>query len=168
MTAVPSVAPSLPPGFQLRRATAADAWTLRRLVLSAWLDPTQLRWQQFWLVEAEGTIIACGQLRQFVDAEELGSLVVAKSWRDRGIGTALSYHLIQQATKPLYLECVGQGLVQFYSRLGFVSVRWQDLPRSLKAKFALSAIARSMVKFPVTLMHYPGIDAGDKKIPTQP
>ena len=128
---------------------------LRRLVLSAWLDPTQLRWQQFWLVEAEGHIVACGQLRQFPDAEELGSLVVVKSWRDRGLGTALSQHLMQQSQKPLYLECVGQRLARFYERLGFVSVSWSALPRSLKGKFGLSALAKTVLKFPVTLMHYP-------------
>ncbi|MFP3435630.1 GNAT family N-acetyltransferase, partial [Paraburkholderia sp. SIMBA_061] len=80
----------------------------RKLVLSARLDPTQLRWEQFWVIECQGEVIACGQLRNFGDDQELGSLVVAKPWRDRALGTALTQHLIAQATQPLYLECLGK------------------------------------------------------------
>ena len=48
----------LPSGCILRRATVEDIWTIRRLVLSAQLDFTQLRWQQFWLIEQERKAIA--------------------------------------------------------------------------------------------------------------
>ncbi|VEP16762.1 hypothetical protein H1P_4920001 [Hyella patelloides LEGE 07179] len=43
----------LPSGCIVRRATERDIGTIRRLVLSAYLDFTQLRWQQFWLIEQE-------------------------------------------------------------------------------------------------------------------
>jgi len=145
---------SLPPGCSLRPAHSADEWPIRRLVLSAKLDPTQLRWAQFWVVEYEGTVIACGQLRSFPDAQELGSLVVAPKWRSQGLGTRLTTHLIKQATQPLYLECLGKKLAQFYKRFGFVPVSWQELPPSLKRKFRLSALAAALIRLPVTLMQY--------------
>jgi amino-acid N-acetyltransferase len=148
---------SLPPECSIRPATAKDIWAIRKLVLSAKLDPTQLRWSQFWLIECGGKIVACGQLRSFKGAQELGSLVVEKKWRDRGLGSYLTKHLIQQATQPLYLECLGQKLVQFYTRLGFIPVTWQELPQSLKQKFGITQFGAKLLPFiSVTLMQYPG------------
>ena len=147
---------SLPPGCVLRRACAKDIWSIRKLVLSEKLDPTQLRWQQFWLIESEGHLVACGQLRNFSGVQELSSLVVVPAWRKRGLGTFLAKHLIQEATEPVYLECLGQKLAMFYTRLGFIPVSWQDLPQSLKFKFGLTQLGK-LLKIPVVIMQYQGL-----------
>ncbi|MBW4614764.1 MAG: GNAT family N-acetyltransferase [Desmonostoc vinosum HA7617-LM4] len=144
----------LPTGCVLRRATSKDVWSIRGLVFSAKLDPTQLRWQQFWVIECKKDLVACGQLRNFSSTQELGSLVVTPAWRGRGLGTLLAQHLISTATQPLYLECLGEQLAQFYSRLGFVRISFADLPRSLKPKFRLSQLAKQLIKVPVVFMHY--------------
>lgn len=145
----------LPSDCVLRPARAEDLWAIRRLVFSARLDPTQLRWFQFWVVEHQGQLIACGQLRSFQDVQELGSLVVARRWRQRGIGSVLVRHLIQQATYPLYLECLGNKLVQFYQRFGFQPVTWDSLPRSLKQKFGLSKRLAQLFHLPLEIMGLP-------------
>ncbi|BAY90626.1 MULTISPECIES: GNAT family N-acetyltransferase [unclassified Tolypothrix] len=145
----------LPSGCILRKATSEDNWPIRLLVLSAKLDPTQLRWQQFWVIECNGKLAACGQLRNFDDTQELGSLVVAPAWRDRGLGSLLTQHLIATATQPLYLECLGQRLAEFYSRFGFVAIAFEELPRSLKSKFGLSQLGKKLIRVPVVFMHYP-------------
>jgi len=153
---------SLPSGCVIRRATAKDLWPIRKLVLSAKLDPTQLRWQQFWVIECDGELIACGQLRTFGEVQELGSIVVAKNWRNQGLGTTLSKYLIEQATQPLYLECLGQQLAKFYSRFGFVSVSWKSLPRPLKLKFGLSQLGKMVLRIPVEIMQYQGSSDPEK------
>lgn len=145
---------SLPPECVLRQASEQDIKSIRMLVWIAKLDPTQLRWQQFWVIECSGDLVACGQLRNFTDAQELGSLVVAKDWRDRGLGTYLAKYLIQQATEPLYLECLGKRLASFYTRFGFREAAWQELPQSLKLKFGLSQLAKTLFRIPVTIMQY--------------
>lgn len=145
---------SLPAGCIIRPATNKDIWAIRKLVLGATLDPTQLRFSQFWVIESEGRVVACGQLRSFAEAQELGSVVVAPAWRGQGLGTYLVEHLINQATQPLYLECLGKRLAKFYVRFGFVPVSWQELPRSLKLKFGLSALATTWFRIPVTIMQY--------------
>ncbi|MGB3267089.1 MAG: GNAT family N-acetyltransferase [Microcoleus sp.] len=145
---------SLPSGCTIRAASASDIKSIRMLVWSAKLDPTQLRWEQFWVIECEGKLAACGQLRNFEGAQELGSLVVAKDWREIGLGSYLTQYLIQQATKPLYLECLGKRLASFYSRFGFLEVPVQDLPQSLKFKFGLSQLAKFLFRVPVTIMQY--------------
>ncbi|MEL7240870.1 MAG: GNAT family N-acetyltransferase [Cyanobacteria bacterium J06573_2] len=142
----------LPEGCTLRKATSKDASSIRWLVFKAKLDPTQLKWQQFWVIEFENKIIACGQLRNFIQAQELGSLVIDKNWRNQGLGSYLTQHLIEQATQPLCLECLGNKLVSFYQKFGFVEVDFQDLPKSLKSKFKISQLGKKIIGVPVTFM----------------
>ena len=146
---------SLPPNCILRPANASDIWAIRKLVFSAKLDPTQLRWQQFWVIECDDNIVACGQLRSFSTAQELGSLVVSPNWRSKGLGSYLVNHLIQQATQPLYLECVGKRLAKFYLKFCFVPVDWKELPSPLKGKFGLTQLASKILPIiSVTIMKY--------------
>ncbi|GAB1545365.1 hypothetical protein NUACC21_80410 [Scytonema sp. NUACC21] len=147
---------SLPTGCILRKAISEDIWSIRLLVLRAKLDPTQIQWQQFWLIECNGHIVACGQLRNFSGAQELGSLVVLPAHQGCGLGSVLTQHLINQATLPLYLECLGQQLPLFYSRFGFIPVSFEDLPPSLKRKFGLSQLGKRLIGVPVVFMHYQG------------
>lgn len=155
---------SLPSGYVLRKATSGDQWSIRLLVFSAKLDPTQLNWQQFWVIECDENLVACGQLRNFSGAQELGSLVVASGWRGRGLGTLLTQHLINTATQPLYLECLGERLAQFYSRFDFVPISFEDLPQfpstrglsTLKGKFRFSQLAKRLLRVPVVFMEYRG------------
>lgn len=145
---------SLPTECTLRSATSEDIWSIRLLVLGAKLDPTQIRWQQFWVIECNGQLVACGQLRNFSGAQELGSLVVLPAWRGRGLGTFLTQHLIHQATQPLYLECLGDRLARYYTRFGFIAISFEDLPPSLKRKFGLSQLGKKLIKVPVVFMEY--------------
>lgn len=147
----------LPAGCIVRRASAKDIWPIRKLVLSAKLDPTQLHWEQFWLIECDEHLVACGQLRSFTDTQELGSIVVAKSWRDRGLGNYLTKYLIQQATQPLYLECLGKRLEKFYTKFGFMPISWEEVPPSLKFKFGISQLGKTLLRVPVVIMEYRGI-----------
>jgi amino-acid N-acetyltransferase len=147
---------SLPPGCTMRRATSDDIWSIRWLVFSSILDPTQLRWQQFWVIQCQGNIVACAQLRNFLQAQELGSLVVTPAWRGRGLASFLTHHLIVSATQPLYLECVGEQLTQFYKRFSFVPIAFEDLPKSLQSKFRISQLAKKLVRVPVVFMQYQG------------
>lgn len=145
----------LPFGCQVRPAVADDIWPIRRLVLSAFLDPTQLRWPQFWVIESRGQVIACGQLRQFGPAQELGSLVVVPAWRRQGLGTYLTTLLIEKAAGPLYLECVGATLAQFYGQLGFEPVVWSTLPPDLQRKYRFTRWVGTVLQQSVTVMYYP-------------
>ncbi|MBK4729832.1 GNAT family N-acetyltransferase [Oxynema sp. CENA135] len=144
---------ALPPGCTLRRARKSDIWTIRRLVFSEKLDPTQLDWRQFWAIESEGEIIACAQLRSIDRVRELGSLVVVPSWRDRGLGSYLVRHLVEGTSEAIYLECMGY-LAPFYARLGFVEIGWRSLPKPLKVKFGLGQFASRFLPIEVKIMQY--------------
>ena len=98
----------LPPGCVLRRADATDAKAIQQMVYAEPLDPTQLHWSQFWVIETDRRLVAIGQLRRYSGTQELGSLVVAPSWRGQGLGTLLVQHLSGQATAPLYASVWGE------------------------------------------------------------
>ncbi len=129
----------LPPECVFRRACATDAEEIKSLVSTERVDPRQLHWFQFWVIEKNRRLVAIGQLRHLNHVQELGSLVVAPSWRGQGLGTYLVQHLIEQATAPLYLSC-GARLLPFYTRLGFVPIKWLALPCPLKLKFGFSKL----------------------------
>jgi amino-acid N-acetyltransferase len=146
---------TLPAGCELRPARAADAAPIRALVRAARLDPTQLRWPQFWVIACAGQVVACGQLRRFPGAQELGSLVVLPAWQRHGFGGLLVTRLVQTATRPLYLECQS-GLVPYYTRFRFVRISWRRVPGPLKWKFGLSRLLSGLVGPPVAAMAYRG------------
>jgi amino-acid N-acetyltransferase len=149
---------SLPTGCILRPASASDIWQIRKLVFSAKLDPTQLRWQQFYVIECDNKIVACGQLRSFSGTQELSSLVVVPAWRKQGLGSYLVKHLIQQASQPLYLECASW-LEQFYTGFGFVSISWREVPSPLKEKFRMTQLATKIVPImSLKVMQYRGVE----------
>jgi amino-acid N-acetyltransferase len=70
------------------------------------------------------------------------------------LGGILTQHLIHQATLPLYLECLGQQLAQFYIRFGFTPVAFDNLPPSLKRKFGISHLGKKLIRIPVVFMQY--------------
>ncbi len=146
---------TVPEECVLRPARPQDMPTVRRLVWAERLDPTQLRWEQFWVVEHRGRIVACGQLRRFPGVRELGSLVVAPEWRGRGLGSALVRHLVAQADAPVFLECAAR-LTGFYGRLGFRRVSWRELPWPLKLKFGITLVLGTLVRRPAAFMRYEG------------
>lgn len=136
----------------LRQGTPNDIWTIRWLVLGAFLDPTQLRVEQFWVIELDGKIVACGQLRTFPQAQELGSIVVKRSYRNQGLGTYLTQHLIAQRTAPLYVECLGNKLKNFYQKFGFVEVNLEQISPSLQQKFRITKTLAQWLGLPLFIM----------------
>ncbi|MBW4557752.1 MAG: GNAT family N-acetyltransferase [Trichormus sp. ATA11-4-KO1] len=148
----------LPKSCVICRAKPKDKWLIIFLVFRAWLDPTQLKWQNFWIIKIDNRVIAIGQLRNFYLAQELGSLFVLPAWRKQGLGTFMTQHLINQATQPLYLKCVEHRLVNFYIKQGFIPVKFKDLPSALQYKFRLSQARKKYFKGFVVFMKYQKID----------
>ncbi|MCC5642683.1 GNAT family N-acetyltransferase [Nostoc sp. CHAB 5824] len=144
----------LPPGYILRKAKPFDMWLIRLFIIRGRLDPSQLKWQQFWVVEHNGSLVAFGQLRNFEFAQELGSLFVLPAYRNQGLGTFIIQHLIAQSTQPLYLKCLEHQLEFFYAQRGFLPISYEKLPVSLKYKFRLSQLRKNLLKAFVLFMKY--------------
>jgi amino-acid N-acetyltransferase len=106
--------------IDLRRATAADASFIRRLVYAERLNPLGLNWRRFWLaVDENGRVIGCGQVKPHGDgSRELASIVVLPEWRNQGVASAIIRRLLAENPPPLYLTCRAE-LTPFYARFGF-------------------------------------------------
>ena len=113
---------ALPGGAVMRPAKAADQAAIRRLIRMAGINPLGLDWRRFVVVEAQGDVFACGQVRAHGDgSRELASLAVAQDWQGKGVGRAIIEHLQRQAGPPLWLTC-REGLIPLYQRFGFRAV----------------------------------------------
>ena len=143
----------LPLECNLRRAVATDANQIKQMVHSEPLVPIGLHWSQFWVIERKGDLLACGQLRYYRGIQELGSLVVASSWRNQRLGTYLAQHLIEQASAPLHLSCAFR-LKQFYERLGFREIFCLNLPDPLKLKFGFAKLLALLMQRNLILMQF--------------
>jgi amino-acid N-acetyltransferase len=109
-------------------------------------------WQRYWVVEQVGSnapasrwqpatlrnsprIVACGRIDRGDQHAELYDLYVIPAWRGQGVGRVLVEHLMEQATRPLYLACLPTA-VGFYRRFGFVPIGSETLPVVLRARLS--------------------------------
>jgi amino-acid N-acetyltransferase len=117
----------------IRRATEADAPTIRQMVRVEGLDPTSLKWPNFLIAEVGGQITGIGQIKHYPGCEELGSLIVLEPYRGQGIAAALIKQLEAGAGRPLHLLCEWH-MGSFYDRFGYRTIAWAAAPWVLKLK----------------------------------
>jgi amino-acid N-acetyltransferase len=96
----------------------------------------QRNWDQYWVIEYQGELIACGRLDIHSDHSEIYDLFVLPEWRAQGLGAALMQQLIKKARSPIYLASLPNA-VMFYQRLGFRSIPAQALPLLLAGRLSL-------------------------------
>lgn len=86
------------------------------------------------VAEAEGRVVANGQLTLMRDRGEIGSLVVGEPYRQRGIGTALVLSLVERAKKhnlhsvEISASTAMPWIQAWYERLGFTFRRTHTFP----------------------------------------
>ena len=86
-----------------------------------------------WVVECDQLIVASAKLLQRPQHLFLSYLYVAPAHRQRGIGSHLVRHIVQQIQQPVSLVCAPE-LVTFYTRLGFTRASqrpWYIIPGSI-------------------------------------
>jgi amino-acid N-acetyltransferase len=125
----------------IRRATSADQGIIKQLVREESLDPTSLNWPQFLIAERGSEVVGIGQIRLYRGCRELGSLVVKRGFRNRGVGALLVEALLAQETGDVYLECASYNQ-PYYERFGFRRIPWWQAPMPLKLKAGFGQIAR--------------------------
>jgi N-acetylglutamate synthase-like GNAT family acetyltransferase len=112
-----------------------------------------VNWSRFWVIECNGTLVACGELHSSTTHSMLYYLFVTPVWRSQQLGSCLVKRLVQEAVQPLYLVCKPK-LVQFYSQLGFVIVPWHELSSPLQASFNIFKIDSRLTGISWAVMRY--------------
>lgn len=139
--------------YALRPATAADQDIIQQMVRAARINPTGLKWERFWLaVTPQDEIIGCVQIKPHADgSRELASLVVAPSWRGRGVARAMIEHLQSLNPPPLYLMC-RSSLGAFYTRFGFQPLDAGQMPPYFRRVSSLAGLVRLLQQKGETLL----------------
>jgi GNAT superfamily N-acetyltransferase len=104
------------------------------LSLVAWLNP-MVTWSDYWVIESNGSLIACAKLYEGDNSCELYDVFVVPHWRGNGFGTLLVETLKAEARYPIYLACLPNA-IGFYEQLGFVKTR-EILEISLMRRLSL-------------------------------
>jgi amino-acid N-acetyltransferase len=125
----------------LRPATADDRNTIRRMIISAMLDPTTLDWRNFVLAvdTAANRVVGCAQIKPYPDCREFGSLYVLPAYRRLGVGGQLLRALVDAAARPMYLMCLNK-MAGYYTGFGFAEVEAGEMPPTLRRKHRLGRL----------------------------
>uniref|UniRef100_A0A832H1R2 N-acetyltransferase n=1 Tax=Oscillatoriales cyanobacterium SpSt-402 TaxID=2282168 RepID=A0A832H1R2_9CYAN len=131
-----------PPALQsvvLATMLYAALWAIASILILLFyvlLIPTEplFNWSMYWVVEHNQRPVACAALSHFGDFCVLYHVVVEKQWRRRSLATCLIRQFMKDVQQPIYLVCKPK-LIDFYARLGFMSVSWKHLSKPLKTHF---------------------------------
>lgn len=82
--------------------------------------------EKFMLTRQGDDIIGCGRIEDHPDVAMVRPLVVAKAFRNKGIGRLLLERILPSG-KPTVIVARGES-VKFYSVNGFTLAKWQEIP----------------------------------------
>jgi N-acetylglutamate synthase-like GNAT family acetyltransferase len=82
--------------------------------------------EDFMLARQGDDIVGCARIEDYADVAMVRPLVVAESFRRRGIGRLLLERILP-AGKPAVIVARGES-AKFYSALGFKISNWQTIP----------------------------------------
>lgn len=109
---------------------ATDDWTyILHLVKEYKLDDNDLSIDQFIVCKAGQELLAFGRIKKHSDYDELSSLGVLTSHRNKNIGRIMVHELIKLTTKNIFIVTV---IPDYFAKLGFEIT--SEYPESMIAK----------------------------------
>jgi amino-acid N-acetyltransferase len=129
-------------GIRVRRATPPDQPTIRAMVHAERLNPSDLRWSNFMVAVADEDIVGACQMRRHADgSRELGSLVVARGLRGRGIARRLIDALLAAEPGPVWM-ITAEGFACACARWGFRPIDPRSAPVKVRRNWRLGSLVR--------------------------
>lgn len=124
----------------IRRALAADEPAIQSLVHSERLNPHHLYFRNFVVAVAGGELIGASQIRRHRDRSlELGSIVVARPWRGRGVSAALIDRLLDDEQGTVH-AITRQRHAHHYARWGFTPVSACEAPAAIRRNYRIGSL----------------------------
>ena len=130
-----------PDSIQIRLAAEHDESSILALVRSERLNPFDLDWRRFVVAAAGADLVGAAQLRAHADdSRELGSLVVRRDVRGRGIASRLIDALLG-AHGPRVFMITGAAFASHYARWGFRHIPPERAPWPVRRNYWLGRLA---------------------------
>jgi amino-acid N-acetyltransferase len=133
------------PCYVVRRALAAEQNAICALVRSERLNPHHLHFENFAVAVRGGEVIGASQIRCHRDgSRELGSVVVARPWRGRGISAELIGSLLTVETQTLYV-ITRLKHAHHYARWGFVAIPPRTAPGPIRRNYRIGSFIGTLM-----------------------
>ncbi len=87
-----------------------------------YVDPIE----DFVLAKQDGEIVGCARMEEYPEFAMLRPLVVAKPFRNRGVGRLILEQILP-GKRPVVVVARGES-AGFYSSIGFTDANWQAIP----------------------------------------
>jgi amino-acid N-acetyltransferase len=128
--------------ISIRRATPGDQPVIRALVHSERLNPTDLKWSNFMVAADKLDVVGAIQMRRHSDgSRELGSLVVAKRLRGKGIAKRMIDALLAGEPGPVWMITV-DAFADTFKRWGFYPIDPSSAPVKVRRNYRMGSLAR--------------------------
>jgi amino-acid N-acetyltransferase len=126
--------------YVIRKAVANDEPAIQALVRSERLNPNDLRYENFAVAVWDDELIGAAQIRHHRDGSlELGSVVVARPWRGRGISGELIGWLLKKETGTVHV-ITRKKHAGHYARWGFEAVSSRAAPPSIRFNYRIGTV----------------------------
>jgi amino-acid N-acetyltransferase len=117
---------------RVRQAVALDQLAITQLVHGERLNPNGIGWANFIVAVMGSKVVGAVQMRQHADgSRELGSLVVGRAHRGRGVAGRLINALLACHTGTVHV-ITRHTNAGHYRRWGFAVIQTCDAPRALR------------------------------------
>ena len=116
--------------MNLRPATAADQAAINALVREGNINPLDLHWENFTVIENDaGEVVAIGQIKTHRDGSpELASIAVRADYRGQGLARRIIEHRLAGHSGDLYLTC-RSSMGTMYEKFGFREIEEPEMPK---------------------------------------
>jgi N-acetylglutamate synthase-like GNAT family acetyltransferase len=126
----------------IRPATEQDQQAIRLLVRGERLNPTGLNWKNFLVAVTEEDVVGAVQMRKHADGSlELGSLIVRRDMRSRGIGAQLIDALLAAESRPVWM-ITSAAFAGAYERWDFWPIEARSAPVKVRRNYRMGSLAR--------------------------
>jgi amino-acid N-acetyltransferase len=131
--------------YVIRRALMREEEAIRALVRSERLNPHHLHFQNFAVAVAGGKFIGASQIRRHPDgSRELGSVVVARPWRGRGISAEIIAWLLDSEAETIHV-ITRRKHAEHYVRWGFAAIPPRMAPRAVRVNYRIGSVIGTMM-----------------------
>jgi N-acetylglutamate synthase-like GNAT family acetyltransferase len=126
-------------------AIEADQPTIVSLIRQAKINPRNLHWERFLVVEENNQIVGIRQVKVHKQGtREVASGFVLPEYQHRGISALLMNEILSRETGTLYLMCAKRWK-KYYEQFGFRDAKLTELPADFHREYLIGKVITTLI-----------------------